>query len=207
VLASEPTTHGEPSDDVGERRFVLHGVPWHAYVTLRDTLDAEGSRVLMTYAEGTLELMSPSNAHASVKKLIARLLEAWADEAGVELQGQGSETFRSEARSRGLEADECYAIGRREGVPDLAIEVVFSRPLVDKLAVYAGLGVPEVWVWQSGRLSVHLLVNGAYASREVSTVLRDLDLAHLASFVAEDALQTSTVRRYRAELRARRSAD
>ena len=35
-----------------------------------------------------------------------------------------------------------------DGVPDIAIEVVVTSGLVDKMAVYAGLGVPEVWLWR-----------------------------------------------------------
>jgi hypothetical protein len=50
-------------------------------------------------------------------------------ERDVDLRGSGSTRFRSEARARGLEPDECYKLGPlHEGdVPDIAIEVMVSR--------------------------------------------------------------------------------
>lgn len=87
-----------------DARVVVNSVPWSTYVTMRDLLDAAGSGVRLTYLEGTPEIASPSNDHESLKKLLARLLEAWSDERGIDLEGLGSTTFRKEAAERGLEA-------------------------------------------------------------------------------------------------------
>jgi Uma2 family endonuclease len=185
-----------------ESRFVLYDVPWHTYVTLRDTLDDQtGLRV--TYLEGTLELMRPSADHEEYKKLLARLVEAYAEEQDLDLRGYGGATFRQEAVKRGLEPDECYWLGRIGSRPDIAIEVVVSSGLVDKLDVYAGLEVPEVWVYADGKLTVHRLVDGAYRVQTASSVLPELDVNHLAGFVVPDENQTRLVKAYRASLRAR----
>jgi Uma2 family endonuclease len=186
-----------------DARVVVNGVPWSTYVTMRDLLDDAGSGVRLTYLEGTLEIMSPSNDHESLKKLLARLLEAWADEAGVDLEGLGSTTFRREAAERGLEPDECYCVGDVRELPDFAIEVVVSSGLLDKLEVYAGLGIPEVWVSKDETLSVYRLVAGQYRTQTTSECVPSLDLAHLASFVRIGVKQSAAVRAYRAELRAR----
>jgi len=167
----------------GERRFIMHGVPWATYALLRDSLDDGHSGLRLTYLEGSLELMSPSGDHEDLKTLIARLLEAWAEERDVELNGRGSQTFRREAKLRGLEPDECYSIGTFADVPEIAIEVVISRGLLDKLAVYAGLGVAEVWVWQESALTVWKLAGDRYRRRTRSGLLPGLDLEHLAGFV------------------------
>lgn len=189
-----------------EQRFVLQGVPWWTYVALRDALD-DHAGLKLTYLEGTLELMSPSILHEDAKKIIARLLEAWATERRVDLRGFGSTTFRREARQRGLEPDECYKLGKLEedAVPDIAIEVVVSSGLVDKMAVYTGLGVPEVWVWQPSTavIVVNRLIGGTYQRRERSEVLPTLDLVELAKFVKPGENQTELVRAYQAGLRAR----
>jgi Uma2 family endonuclease len=194
---------GQPSGDA-ERRFLLEGVPWEAYVSLRDGLDDSGIR--MTYLEGRLELVGPSEIHEEEKKLIARLLEAWADEHDVDLRGFGSATYRREGERRGLEPDECYVVGPKEpdAVPQLAIEVVVGSPLIDKLEVYAGLGIPEVWVWQSSSrsMSVHLLVGGTYRHAERSALLPGLNLALLASFVRAGESHTALVKAYRTALTA-----
>src|SRR5450432_2968541 len=93
-----------------ENRFVLYGVPWLAYVTLRDALD-DRCGLKMTYLEGALELMSPSSLHEDAKKIIARLVEVWAMEKDLDLRGFGGATFRREAKQRGLEPAECYKLG------------------------------------------------------------------------------------------------
>lgn len=194
----------EPSGG-GESRFVLHGVPWWTYVALRDALD-DHAGLKMTYLHGTLELMSPSTLHEDAKKIIARLVEVWAMERDVDLRGFGGATFRREAKERGLEPDECYKIGKLDddAVPDIAIEVVVSAGLVDKMAVYAGLGVPEVWEWRPGTRSiiVHRLVADAYLARDRSEILPDLDVAQLSTFVQPGESQTQLAKAYQAILRA-----
>ncbi len=183
--------------------MLLNQVPWSTYVTIRDLLDQASSGVRLTYLEGTLEIMSPSRDHESLKTLLARLVEAWADEVGVDLEGLGSTTFRKEARARGLEPDECYCVGEMRDLPDLAIEVVVSSALLDKLDVYAGLGIGEVWVLKDGALQVYRLISGEYLAQSTSDCLPGLDLAHLASFVRVGNKQSAAVRDYRAALRAR----
>jgi Uma2 family endonuclease len=197
-------TSSTPESRNEEARFVLWGVPWWTYVALRDALD-EHAGVRLTYLEGTLELMRPSPLHEEAKVILARLLEAWALEREVDLRGFGSTTFRREAQRRGLEPDECYKLGKLEedGLPDIAIEVVISSGLVDKMAVYAGLGVVEVWVWQpsTAAIAVNRLVDCTYQRCERSEVLPALDLAELAKFVRSGENQTALVRAYQAVLR------
>jgi len=119
-----PAAAGKEPLAGAEQRFLLERVPWWTYVALRDALDDTGIR--MTYLEGSLELMSPSERHEEEKTIIARLLETWAVERAIDLRGFGNTTFRREAERRGLEPDECYVIGpKQEGTaPQIAIEVV-----------------------------------------------------------------------------------
>ncbi len=186
-----------------DRRVLVHNVSWASYVAMSETLGQSGSHARLTYLEGALEIMTNSRDHEILKTLLARLLEAWADETGVELEGYGSMTFRKEAKERGLEPDECYCVGEMLEVPEIAIEVVVSSGLLDKLDVYAGLGVLEVWVFERSVLTVYRLEDGVYRSGPASGVLPNLDLAHLAAFVRVDAKQSAAVRAYRAELRER----
>jgi len=192
---------GERAADA-ERRFLLSRVPWSLYLTLRDALgDDDATR--MTYLEGTLELMSPSTAHEDVKTILARLLEAWAMELDVDLRGFGSATFRKEAKQRGLEPDECYTLGPLEegGVPLIAIEVEITSPLIDKLEVYAGLGIREVWLWRDGVVAVRCLVEGQYEPRTTSEVLPALDVTLLARFVRRGESQTTLAKAFLAAVR------
>lgn len=183
-----------------EDRFVLHGVPWHLYVSLRDGLDHASSRLKLTYLHGDLELMSPSSEHEERKSLLGRLLEAWCTDQGIELFLQGSTTIRNERVARGIEADESYSVGRRSDIPDLAIEVVHSAWRVDKLETYRGLGVPEVWVYRDGRIEVHVLIEGDYQARSESALLPALRLDLLAEHSEPGTSLTAAIRGFRAAL-------
>ena len=150
--------------------------------------------------------MSPSDSHESIKKRLARLLEAWAEEEDVELDGYGSWTVTDRLKEVGAEADECYLVGSRAPgkKPDLAIEVNWSTHGVDKLEVWRRLGVPEVWVWEEGTLRVFRLnTAGNYSRGKRSKLLPRLDLQLLAHFVGERN-QLLAVKAFRAALRSRR---
>lgn len=186
-----------------DRRFAVYDVPWDTYVRVRDAFDEAHTGVRLTYLEGVLELMSPSRDHEALAKLLARLVEAFAEERGLPLNGYKSTTFRTEAKARGLEPDECYSLGPLRDVPDLALEIVVSSSLVDKLAVYEGLRIAEVWVHREGALTVYRLGAAGYQAQAQSDVLPGLDVGQLATYVRVDADQTAAVRSYRALLRSR----
>jgi len=190
-----------PVPEEADRRIILSDVSWWQYEAM---LAIRGDRPAprLTYLEGDLELMSPSRNHETLKTLLARLLEAYADVADLELEGYGSMTMRSAPKARGIEPDECYAVGGPKEYPDLAIEVVWTHGGLDKLEVYRGLGVREVWLWKDQELSVHVLRGGAYVAVERSEVLPDIDLRLLASFLDAES-QTQAVRGYRSALARR----
>lgn len=191
----------QPPAFEGEQRFLLHGVSWRDYLVLRDLLDSPGLR--MTYSRGTLELMSPSEEHENKKTFIARLVEMFAIERDVPLDGMGSTTYRREAAERGLEPDECYFVLPRRGpYPDIAIEVVIKSGGIDKLDVYRALGVREVWFWEEDAFRLYSLTADGYVVVDRSTLVPSLDFEVLATFVRRDD-QHQAVREFRDHLRAR----
>jgi Uma2 family endonuclease len=185
-----------------DHRVLLRGIPWEQYEELL-RLRGDEPAPRMTYLRGELEIMAPSRDHEKIKTLWARLLEAYAEEAGIELVGFGSWTVRSAPKERGLEPDECYIIGVREvTAPDLALEVVWTSGLLDKMAVYSGLGVREVWVWRDDRIEVNVLRGTEYARVSRSEIVPAIDLDLLAGYLRRSD-QTSAVREYRAHVRSR----
>ena len=165
-----------------DQRVVLPGVTWQHYEALLATLgDYPGLRLI--YLEGTLELFMPSAEHELLKKMLARLLERYAEEVNIPLHGYGSTTFRHEAKARGLEPDECYCVGTLKELPDLAIEINLTSGGVDKLAVYQGLGIPEVLIWQPRQLTLYNLRGATPQVMTSSQFFPALDLALLAQFV------------------------
>jgi Uma2 family endonuclease len=193
------TTSDELERTDGEQRLVLTGITYKDYVLLSDVLGHRPG-LHLTYLRGTLEIMTTSPLHEHFKKLIARLVELHALLRGVRILGFGSATYRREDKERGLEPDECYCIDTKKDVPDLAIEVIVTSGM-NKLDVYAGLGVAEVWVFENGRFAIYQLGPGGYEPRTASGFFTDLDFAVLAEHVVMPD-QDDAVRAYWARLKA-----
>jgi len=181
-----------------EDRVLLGDVPWSTYVVLRDSIDSPRTR--MTYLEGWLEIMSPSREHEIEKKLVARLLELFCLERDIPLFAYGSTTFRKEDKQRGIEPDECYSRGGDRAIPEVALEVVKTHSAIDKLEVYRGLGVREVWVFEAGVFRVLALQADAYRAVEASEVFPEVPLARIAYYAANRD-QHAALRAFRDELR------
>src|SRR3990172_7582412 len=91
-----------------DQRTLLHQIDWEQFEAL---LAMRGDRAgpRLAYLDGELEFMSPSELHESLKTMWARLLEAWSEEANIELEGRGSWTLKTSPKKKGgLEPDECY---------------------------------------------------------------------------------------------------
>ena len=205
VEAMSVAAHLPPGEIVttADQRVILHGIPW-AHYEIMLAVRGEAPLPRMTFLRGELELMSPSRAHESIKTLIARLLEAYAIEAGLPLNGYGSWTVKSALKERGAEPDECYVlgdIGSKER-PDIAIEVCWTSGGVDKLETYRGLDVPEVWFWKEGVIHVHALRSGAYEQVEASVLLPGLDI-ELVNRYASWSDQSAAVREFLTTIRQR----
>jgi Uma2 family endonuclease len=182
-----------------DQRVILHGVTWDQYEAVL-AIRGDGAGVRMAYLHGELELMSPSRDHESIKTCLARLVEAYADERGVRLDGFGSMTLRHRPKERGIEPDECYEIDGPKEFPDLAIEVVWTSGGLDKLDIYKAFSVREVWIWRDGRVEVNALRGDTYERVARSDVLPGIDLAMIAA-LATRSDQSAAVREFRATLR------
>jgi Uma2 family endonuclease len=135
-----------------------------------------------------------------LKKMIARLLEAYADAKGLVFEGYGSMTMRNAPKLRGIEPDECYAVGAAKDSPDVAVEVIWTHGGIDKLDVYRGLAVREVWIWQDQELRTYELRGEAYAEVSESVVIPGLTPAFIRQFL-DCETQTEAVLKMRAALK------
>ena len=178
-----------PAPGTFDQRVILHGVTWEQYEAVL-AMRGDGAGVRVAFLEGELELMSPSRDHETIKKCIARLVEAYAEERGLRLDGLGSMTIRSRPKERGVEPDECWRVGSlmRDGeIPDIVLEVIYASPILDKLHVYDGLAIPEVWLWKDGAFELHRRRDaGGYDRVERSALLPQLDFALVGRFVTRE---------------------
>lgn len=186
----------EPADD----HIVRLEATWSDYQRF---LELRGDRRVprLSYLDGVVELMSPSREHEVLKSRIGCLVEVWCLERGVEFQTLGSWTLENKQKARGLEPDECYVFSAdQEGTrPDLAIEVIWTSGGLDKREIYRALGVPELWFWRRGVITVYALRAGVYEEVAGSEVLPGIDLRSLVTFL-DRPTTSQAMRDYRALL-------
>lgn len=217
--APEQHPAAEPSP-AGEQRIVMHDVSWATYQRL---LADRGERPvpLLCYDQGSLELMSPSEEHERNKKLIGYLIVFWAAEKRAPIRSLGSTTFVRKKQRRGFEPDECYYVERESLVrgkknidlnvdppPDLVVEVDVSRTSLNKLDLYSGLGIPEVWRYDGNALIVYNLgADGQYAVRPDSLQLPGFPTCDVAEWLqrANATDESSWVQSFLAWVRQRDS--
>jgi Uma2 family endonuclease len=147
------------------------------------------------------------------------LIKVLAEELGTPLKWCGSTRWDDAEAARGLEPDECYLLTAEKVAeyartrptkakdcprPDLAVEVDISRPQVDRAAIYATLGIPEVWRFDGKALAIdRLRDDGTYESAAASRFL-PIPPAEVVRWVAteESADDSAWSRRLRAWVRA-----
>jgi Uma2 family endonuclease len=151
----------------------------------------------VSYDRGTLEIMPLTFGHESISRCLDRLVAVMTEELGLPLVGGGSTTFLRRLKRKGLEPDQCYWIAhatavrgkdridlRKDPPPDLAVEVDITRSSLDRMAIYAALGVTEIWRWRSQALSFHLhQPDGKYAVAASSATFPGLNAADVERFV------------------------
>jgi len=140
-----------------ELRSEILGVDWESYQAMLRALGDFHLRHI--YDQGYLLLMSPLQSHDWVKRLISRFLETMSFDLQIPIKSIGSTTITSTETERGFEADEAYYVTSEPKVrgklefepdvdppPDLILEVDVSSSSIDQLALYAAMGVAEVWI-------------------------------------------------------------
>jgi Uma2 family endonuclease len=199
-----------------EPRVLLHNVRWQTYEML--AADTGESHVRLAYDRGELEIMSPWSEHESYKCLIGRMIEALTEELDIALKSGGSTTFKREDIDRGIEPDACYWIDREllvrgkvdidltvDPPPDLAVEIDLTRSFLNRQAIYAALGVPEVWSFDGHSIRVfQLSEQGEYAQCPSSRAFPLLPMADVVRFVQQGTPdgETSWIKSFRAWVRS-----
>lgn len=199
-LLDKLSDHPELISQETDQHYQITNVSWQAYEALLADLGDDFPGLRIHYLEGTLEITMPGRKHEVGKDNIAGLLRVYFEETRTRFYGLGSTTFRVEAQKRGAEPDVSFCVGTDKELPDIAIEVVQTSGGINKLDIYRGLNVPEVWFWQKGKFAVYHLQNEDYALRDRSHYLPDLDLNLLATLI-QSPEPLDAVLEFRAALR------
>lgn len=176
-------------------RVLLENISWQTYQSLLKDFDQQPA-MRLTYDQGRLEIKMPLDPHESYKKLLGRLVEALTEELGIEVRSLGSRTCDRKDLARGLEPDQCYYIQSEPVVwdkaqidlaidppPDLAIEIDMSSSSLNRLSIYADLGVPEVWRYDGAVLTIYRLEAHNYQPCDRSFVFPQLTASDLERFL------------------------
>jgi Uma2 family endonuclease len=196
--------------------MVLESIDWRTYRRLL-RIFAERPGIRLTYDRGALEIMSPLPSHEGIAYLLGRFVDTLTDELNLAVRAARCTTFWRKRKRRGLEPDNSYWIAsepqvhgkddrelRRGPPPDLAIEVEVTHSPLDRLSIYAKLGVPEVWRFSEGKGAFLLLQKGAYVEGP-SLSFPGLKAPDLLPFLAQYGKldDTTLVRQFRAWVRQR----
>lgn len=199
-----------------EAGIILENISWETYQgLLADHSESAGPR--FTYDNGMLELMILSRKHEQPNRALASLVEVLAEEFDIDILPLGSTTFRREDLLKGFEPDSCFYIQNLAAVenkdeidlsvdppPDLVIEVDNTNPSLPRFPIFAAVGVPEVWRYDGGRVSILRLAAGEYVEAEHSPALPPLTSDAATRFVTDNKRmrRTAWLRGVRAWARA-----
>lgn len=199
-------TVASPPDLAAERRVLLPRVSWATYERL--LADDEERRVpRLTYDRGVLEIMSPSAEHERRNDTLKLLVNVVAEELGIDIVGFGSTTFRRRDLERGFEPDSSFYVQHEPHIrqklaidltvdppPDVVVEIDVANSSLDKLPLYARLGIPEVWRDEGERLRVLLRHpdGEGYDDAPVGRALPLLTADALTRWLAESRTQPRT---------------
>jgi Uma2 family endonuclease len=171
-------------------------VPWDDYENLLADL-GEGYAVRIFYDNGRMEVMAPASTHEKPKSVIHTLVTALRDELDIDIESLGSATLKKEMSATGAEPDDCFyiqkavlVIGKEElnlmhdPAPDLVVEIDRTSSSLDRFAIYAMLGVPEIWRLARRELTIHILSGGLYHQSPISHAFPFLEARVLSEFIA-----------------------
>lgn len=179
----------------------IPNVNWQEFESILAEL-GEKRAARLAYSQGTLEIMLPLPEHEKPKDIISDIVKLFLKATGRRYEPFGSTTFKKEGAA-GVEPDACFyiqnyqqMIGRRrlepdDPPPDLAIESdVTSKTTLD---AYQGIGVPEVWVYDSGKLTLYVLREGNYILSDISPTFPEIPITQVIPATVKRSWQVGHV--------------
>ena len=171
---------------------ILRGVDWESYVRMRNHPGNDHLR--MSYLDGTLILVSPQFIHDRYGWRIAKVVDEVCEGLGIPSQCTVSTTLQRKGPGprKGSAKEPDFGFYFRDNEPrmrnkdqivlevdpppDLAIEIDNKADSFKALALYARIGVPEVWRYKAKTKGLWF---GRLADGRYETIDRSLNLPRL----------------------------
>ena len=188
-----------------EQTTLLRNISWATYRSLLvDYQDSSAPR--LTFDRGLLQIMSPSTRHERLNRRLATFVEVVLEVRKIEFDNVGSNTFKREDLQRGFEPDSSFYIQSVESVsdreqidlavdppPDVVIVIDITHPSLDKLPIFAAVGVPEVWRCDGSQVVILELTSGNYVEATESVALPRVTSEVLTRFMQASEQQKRTI--------------
>lgn len=178
----------------------IPNVSWAEFESILQELGEKRS-ARVAYSQGTLEIMVPLPEHEKPKDLISDIVKILLKKTKRRYEPFGSTTFKRD--TAGVEPDACFyiqnyqrMISRRrlepnDPPPDLAIETdVTSKTTFD---AYLAIAVPEIWIYDSGKLAIYLLTQRQYIKSDISPTFPNIPLTQIIPATVERAWLVGSV--------------
>ncbi|MEM1290639.1 MAG: Uma2 family endonuclease [Cyanobacteria bacterium P01_H01_bin.162] len=175
--------------------LLLREVSWGEFEAILAEL-GQHRNTRIAYTNGLLEIMAPLPEHEYFKQSISIAIEDIAEVLEQDYESYGSTTWRRQAEQAGLEADNCFYFQNEAQVrgklafdltqdppPDLALEIDITRKSLARFPIYARLGVPEIWCYDTGTLKIYLLQQEQYVEVTQSRVFPTLNIQALPQLI------------------------
>ena len=180
-----------------ETRDVLQNISWQTFKAMLADMGSERNKRL-AYDNGIVEIMTPLMPHENSNRLIEGFVLVLCEELGLEVKSAGSLTMTRDDLERGGEPDRSYYIQNellvrnKENIdlntdppPDLVLEVEYFRSKIDKLNLYASMGVPEFWRYNGNVLRIYALNSGQYLQSDRSPTFAPVLVTEIPRFIQE----------------------
>lgn len=179
-------------------RVVLYNIGWQQFENLlKDLGDKRAARI--AYDRGTLEIMTPLPEHEHYKEVINDIVKDLGDLLDLDYESLGSTTWKRESRLAGVEPDNCFYFQNEAAIrgklqfdlnqdppPDLVLEIDLTSKSLNRFPIYARLGVPEIWCYDSGELKIYQLQNGEYQEAQISLVFPNLAVQEIPTLTEKN---------------------
>ena len=179
--------------DLTTRSLLLKNVDWSDLEALDRVVEGRG--IHAAFDRGQLELFMVGLEHEYLKYALGAMVDVLCEERDVPFEACESVTLLREDLQRRAEADKSFFFGDHAELmrgksrlvlgidppPDLLIEIDVSHSSLDRMAIYAALGSPEVWRWHRDEVTFHQLQHeGTYAQM--------VEIAGFPGFKDQDAM-------------------
>ena len=138
-------------------------------------------------------------------RLLSDLISIICLEKDIDVKNVGSTTFRKRAKAKGCEPDTAFYIQNESFVrgkndidlssdppPDLVIEVDVTSPSLNKLPIYAAIGIAEIWIYKGKYVEFLKLVGEDYRKINQSIALPMLSDEKATEFLENGLIESST---------------